>query len=259
MFNAESKEWRVLETYGESPPSLSSAGCAIVSDCVFVFCGYSRSNFYNDRVYRLDLITNIWTKIFPHDALELSLQPAPSGRDKLATLEHRGDVYLFGGYGVLPLLPCDLFEDVFIDPDREQMMDLKVWHNSFIKFDCASYEFSLVKTRGNIPSPRAACSSCKLGNRFYVFGGRHGSFRTSDMYYINLDTFQWTKINSVDPGSPWPEGWRIISLDSNLLTFHYKNRFTTINLSQWNYEKKRMKKHSSRKKWIFAVVGSIFC
>ena len=130
----------------------------------------------------------------------------PLGRDKLAALEYNGDAYLFGGYGVLPLAHLGLFDDVFVDPDREQMMDLKVWHNSFIKFDCASYKFELVRTKGDQPTPRAACSSCKLGNLFYVFGGRLASCRMNDMYVLNLDTFQWKKIEPADSRSKWPEG-----------------------------------------------------
>lgn len=215
-FNAETREWRVVETYGESPPPVSAAGCAIVSDCLFVFCGYSRHNFYNESVYRLDLLTNIWTHVFPQPAINTSLQPSPSGRDKLAALEHNGDAYLFGGYGILPV-HYGLFDEIFVDPDREQMMDLKVWHNSFIKFDCASYKFELIRTRGDQPTPRAACSSCKIGICFYIFGGRLASCRMDDMYVLDLDTFTWKRIEPANSSSDWPEGrsWGVMSPIAN--------------------------------------------
>ena len=207
FYNTETEEWLEELTFGESPPPLSSAACGIVNDCLFVFCGFSRTSHYNDKVYRLHLLTKIWTRVFPtSDGIQYPLQePHPSGRDKLSCFDHDDCLYVFGGYGAVPFGSAELRADTVVDSDREVFMDLKVWHNSLIKFDPHINVFSLVCTRGKAPLPRAACSSCKVGNRFYIFGGRLSTDRMDDMFYLDLNGFVWKRVVK-SPCAVWPEG-----------------------------------------------------
>ena len=215
FYDAESCEWKLEDTYGESPPFLSSAACAILNDCLYVFCGYSKANFYNEKVYRLDLLTKIWARVFPMiDPITSPLtEDHPSGRDKLASFVHEGSIYLFGGYGSIPSFRAELHGDYTIDADREVIMDLKAWFNCLIRFNITEHKFDLVQAVGPLPPPRAACASCKVGNRFFIFGGRLSYERMSDFFFLDMTKLKWTKIERKSENEQWPVGrsWAVLS------------------------------------------------
>ena len=213
------------DTYGESPPSLSSAACAIVNDCIYVFCGYSKANYYNEKAYRLDLLTKIWRRVFPccDQLLYPITEPHPSGRDKLSSFVHQGSIYLFGGYGSVPSFSSELYGHYIMDSDREALMDLKAWFSCLVKFSVETNHFSLVPTKGEQPPPRAACAGCKLGDTFYIFGGRLSNDRMKDFYSLDMKTFTWSRIWRRIDDHEWPNGrsWAVLSpigqLSQNLL------------------------------------------
>ncbi|KYO29224.1 kelch domain-containing protein 2-like [Alligator mississippiensis] len=57
----------------------------------------------------------------------------------------------------------------------------------------SSFSFCLLLLQGKTPSPRAAHACATVGNRGYVFGGRYRDSRMNDLYYLNLDTWEWNE------------------------------------------------------------------
>jgi len=50
------------------------------------------------------------------------------------------------------------------------------------------------KTHGNIPSPRSQHSAAIYGNRMFVVGGTNSDRILNDVYFLDLETMFWTKV-----------------------------------------------------------------
>ncbi|CAB1334890.1 unnamed protein product [Coregonus sp. 'balchen'] len=127
-----------------------------------------------------------------------------------------GVLYLFGGHHArgntnrvfrLPLqtpLLC-----------WEEMKDLKGLAPSCKdKLGCWVHKNSQPVTKGNAPSPRAAHACAKVGNRGYVFGGRYRDYRLNDLYYIDMDSWEWHEMyamGSVPQQGPVGRSWHSLT------------------------------------------------
>ena len=80
--------------------------------------------------------------------------------------------------------------------------------SNLLSFDLIKQEWSVLDATENSPSQRLAHSSCVLGDKLYIFGGRCGvdmedtSF--NDLYEFDSSSNKWTKYNEENNGV-WPE------------------------------------------------------
>lgn len=68
--------------------------------------------------------------------------------------------------------------------------------NTIDIYDIIKSEWNNLETSGDIPTARNNHSSCSIDNFLYIHGGHDGNNWLDNMYYLNLTTFCWKKINS---------------------------------------------------------------
>ena len=117
--NADTFEWRKVETTGPAPQQRANHSSAIIDNELFVFGGWNGSNRLND-IHILDTVTSTWT--CPHVGGTL---PHPRAGMTLTAL--RGRLYLFGGSGS----SSKCFQDLQI-LDRSQMVRKNVVSESTV-------------------------------------------------------------------------------------------------------------------------------
>ena len=64
-----------------------------------------------------------------------------------------------------------------------------------------------VRTQGNAPSPRDGHAAVydAVEERLYIFGGRDSERRRlSDLYYLDINSWAWTKVHTDDGIEPTP-------------------------------------------------------
>jgi len=231
VFNTFTKEWKRQKCSGQYPRA-SSGSCAVVhGHFMYLFAGFTDTRANLNTLYKLDLKTFYWSRAdglsHPIDASDnedtedeeaaqirekrhdpTALNSMPSRRDKLCGWTYENRLYFFGGFG--PRLdgdPTYLKEDgVWVADNSPASQMLRGWNNQLVCFDLETKKWSSVSTRGPRPLPRAAMSSAIIGDRAFIFGGRHESTRRSDMNCVNMKTFEWTGELAPPPESPRPVG-----------------------------------------------------
>jgi len=250
ILNTFTREWKKQNCTGQLP-RVSSGSCAVLhGHHMYLFAGFTDNHENLNSLYKCDLKTFEWSRAdtLPHkeddfdtdtddeDGLQLkkkkgSRDPAippssmPSCRDKLCGWAYENCLYFFGGFG--PRLdgnPTYLREDGIWTPDNSLVSQMiRGWNNQLVRFDLETLKWSSVPTRGPRPLPRAAMSAAIVGDRVYIFGGRHEATRRDDMNCLDMRTLEWTGELVPPPGSPRPSGrsWSSLSPVGDRLLFLY--------------------------------------
>ncbi|XP_013400168.1 kelch domain-containing protein 2-like [Lingula anatina] len=210
----DSWQLRILEPEEDTsincPPGTSGASAVLKGDAVYLFGGHCYAGNTNE-LYRLNLQEFCWEYVHSN-----SLKPSP--RDKLSMWEYGNSLYVFGGFG--PPLEGYLKEHGIWIPD-ESSSSYRGWNNQLLDFDLKTRMWSNPKCSGPVPSPRAAHAATRVGNKVYLFGGRHCSQRLNDLHCLNLDTMTWS--GSLHTGGSIPVGrsWHTFSAVSSTEIFLY--------------------------------------
>ena len=82
-------------------------------------------------------------------------------------------------------------------------------------YNVQTEQWTLTPTTGPPPPGycHGACTS--ICNHLYCFGGWNGSSRINDLYKLNLETFQWSKVYPKNAPSEWPIGKVVCGLVSS--------------------------------------------
>uniref|UniRef100_A0AC34QMA4 Kelch domain-containing protein 2 n=1 Tax=Panagrolaimus sp. JU765 TaxID=591449 RepID=A0AC34QMA4_9BILA len=189
---------------GDVPPQMTASCGLIQGSDLFLFGGNwmkrddhgMRQCSISNNIYKLSLLSGIWTKI----AVENNLVPTP--RDKVCGFVTNNGLYFFGGYGP-SLRNFGVSKTTFLGSSSEFYEDenqgTNSWNNQLLHFDGTGWH--LVKHSGDIPSHRAAAAVTVIPKegKAYLFGGRDSSSRLADFYSLDLKTFVWTKLQSFNP------------------------------------------------------------
>ncbi|KAK7945189.1 hypothetical protein WMY93_000917 [Mugilogobius chulae] len=183
------------ESFEVDAPAERSGHVAVVDrTAMYVWGGY--------KIYRLALRapTLTWEEM-----RELKGTP-PSAKDKLGCWVYRtSEIIYFGGYGYAAHEHRGTFE---YDESSSLVWDSpgRGWNNHVHVLDLETLSWSQPITTGNSPSPRAAHACATVGSRGYVFGGRYKNYRLNDLYYLDLDTWEWHEM-SVPQQGPVGRSW----------------------------------------------------
>ncbi|XP_075874158.1 kelch domain-containing protein 2 isoform X2 [Nelusetta ayraudi] len=200
-YNMVSGAWTKHVAGGNLQTSMSGS-CAVCVDGVLYLFGGHHARGNTNRIYRLPLRASsfVWEEM--KDLKGLS----PSCKDKLGCWVYKNRLIFFGGYGYAAQGPHrgtyeydELSSFGGDSPGRG-------WNNHVHILDLETSTWSQPVTTGNRPLPRAAHACATVGNRGYVFGGRYKDYRLNDLYYINLDTWEWHDI-SVPQHGPVGRSW----------------------------------------------------
>ncbi|KAJ0063299.1 hypothetical protein NL108_015778 [Boleophthalmus pectinirostris] len=200
MYSMETGEWSKHLAGGNLHTSMSGS-CGVCVDGVLYLFGGHHARGNTNRIYRLPLHGPSLTW---EEMRELSGTP-PSAKDKLGCWVYRNKIIYFGGYGYAAHEHRGTFE---YDESSSLVWDSpgRGWNNHVHVLDLETLSWSQPVTTGNCPSPRAAHACATVGNRGYVFGGRYKNYRLNDLYYLDLDTWQWHEM-SVPQGGPVGRSW----------------------------------------------------
>ncbi|CAB1330590.1 unnamed protein product, partial [Coregonus sp. 'balchen'] len=176
IYNMETERWKKQMTEGNLHASMSGS-CGVCVDGVLYLFGGHHTRGNTNRVFRLPLQTPVlcWEEMKDLKGL------APSCKDKLGCWVHKNRLVFFGGYGYVA----------------------QGAHRGTFEYDETSF-------MGNTPSPRAAHACAKVGNRGYVFGGRYRDYRLNDMYYIDMDSWEWHEM-SIPQQGPVGRSWHSLT------------------------------------------------
>lgn len=209
-YNMESGLWTKHVAGGNLHTSMSGS-CGVCVDGVLYLFGGHHARGNTNRIYRLPLRAPslVWEEMRDLKGLP------PSCKDKLGCWVWRNRLIFFGGYGYAAQgHHRGTFE---YDESSSFMWDNpgRGWNNHIHILDLETSTWSQPITTGNTPSPRAAHACATVGNRGYVFGGRYKNYRLNDLYYIDLDTWEWHEM-SVPQQGPVGRSWHSftpVSLD----------------------------------------------
>jgi dynein heavy chain len=102
-------------------------------------------------------------------------------------------MYVFGGYG----------GDGYA---RRDFNDLHV-------LDCYSWEWIALETTGDVPPPRSGHQAVAVGTDLYVFGGWNSVEEFDDMYVLDTELLEWTKLHEASgPSSFGAPRWNFSAL-----------------------------------------------
>ncbi|KAG5265532.1 hypothetical protein AALO_G00243520 [Alosa alosa] len=201
IYSMETERWKMQETEGELPASMSGS-CGVCVDGILYLFGGHHTNGNTNLVYRLPLRSPVlrWEKVANLKGL------APTCKDKLGCWVYKNSLVYFGGYGYFAQ---EGHRGTFEFDETSIIMGNHIargWNNHIHILDLETLTWSQPVTKGNSPSPRAAHACATVGNRGYVFGGRYMNYRLNDLYYINLDTWEWSEM-SVPQNGPVGRSW----------------------------------------------------
>uniref|UniRef100_A0A3Q2QW36 Kelch domain containing 10 n=1 Tax=Fundulus heteroclitus TaxID=8078 RepID=A0A3Q2QW36_FUNHE len=174
--NVQYRRWNLLNCKGKKPNKIYGQAMVIINDYLYVFGG-TTGYLYSTDLHRLDLSTREWVHLKPKNApLDL---PDERYRHELA---HDGQrIYILGGGTSWMSYPLDKI--------HAYNLETNYW------------EEIVTRPHENIGYPAARrCHSCvQVKDDVFICGGYNGELILSDLWKINLQTFQWMKLPGVMP------------------------------------------------------------
>jgi len=172
-FNPESRFETVEVT---TPPSARSGHSAVMhNDCMYIFGGWDGKTSFGD-MHQFNFVTNSWAEIPKQEF-------TPSPRRTHVAFVNRDKMFIFGGFD--ESRPAESFNELF-------------------SFDFVEKKWSLVSCKGDLPSGRSRCGQFLWKNFLYILGGWDRVRHFTDLYRLNLDTFEWedcqTNLSSLSSG-----------------------------------------------------------
>ncbi|XP_069671487.1 kelch domain-containing protein 2-like isoform X2 [Periplaneta americana] len=233
IYDCLSELWERVLTKGDIPPRNSGSCGVLHEDCLYIFGGFhgqtepGSMDGNSNQLFRLHLCTMTWEWLHPTGE-----QPTPC--DKLAGWVYNNKLYFFGGFGPQPDFGAP-FQHV-VDPSTELSGWPRGWNNQLVVYNPATDEWEWPRTRGTIPSPRAAHAADITGHKVFVFGGRIGNTRNNDLHCLDLDKMRWSG-NLTRPFELNPEGrsWHSFTFitESRAVLYGGLNQFNTVLSDCW--------------------------
>ncbi|XP_048455604.1 kelch domain-containing protein 2 isoform X3 [Rhincodon typus] len=211
IYSMETGRWKKKYTEGDVPQSMSGSCAACVDGVLYLFGGHHvRGN--TNEFYILKLGTK--DKILHWERIKDFKGVPPSPKDKLGCWVYKNKLIFFGGYGYQPRGQYHgSFE--FDESSFWNASHPRGWNNHVHFIDLETFTWYQPITKGKAPSPRAAHACATIGNRGYVFGGRYQDARTNDLYYLDLDTWEWNEVVQSPDQIPVGRSWHSLTTISN--------------------------------------------
>jgi hypothetical protein len=180
--NLENFEISRMETKGITPSERLYHCSTVENKKLYIFGGETNDDVHLNDLHSLDLETFEWKEIFPKFDIK------PKGRRYASTVSKNNMIYLFGGRN-----------------DENRMNDM--W-----QFNLLNEEWSLIKSKGEIPQPMTAFSCVIQGYSIFYFGGNNG-ISLNSLYEFYIPTSEWRFIKTCGV-SPSPRYWHTSCLSS---------------------------------------------
>eukprot|EP01134_Creolimax_fragrantissima_P004842 CFRG4842T1 len=167
-YNLDSATWSVIDTFGDVPGGFRSGSVALVyKRTIYIFGGHCVTDSYLNTLYAFNVDTCAWKLVEAKGV-------TPNPRDKHAGVVFGDKLYFFGGWG-------------------RDLKGSQSWSDELWEYDITRNTWTLVKTKGPTPSPRAAHTMTLVNDGMaYLIGGRSKEGRTNEVHRINLYDMTWS-------------------------------------------------------------------
>ncbi|XP_008409657.1 kelch domain-containing protein 10-like [Poecilia reticulata] len=174
--NVQYRRWNLLNCKGKKPNKIYGQAMVIINGYLYVFGG-TTGYLYSTDLHRLDLSTREWTHLKPKNApLDL---PDERYRHELAQDGQR--IYILGGGTSWMSYPLDKI--------HAYNLETNYWEEIVTK----------PHEKAGYPAARRCHSCVQVKDDVFICGGYNGELILSDLWKINLQTFQWTKLPAMMP------------------------------------------------------------
>ncbi|KAK8573501.1 hypothetical protein V6N13_009591 [Hibiscus sabdariffa] len=171
-FDRETGTWSILKTYGKAPVSRGGQSVTLVGSTLVIFGGQDAKRTLLNDLHILDLETMTWD-----DFDAVGVPPSPRS-DHAAAVHAERYLLIFGGGS-----HAACFNDLHV-------LDLQVM------------EWSRPTQQGEIPTPRAGHAGVTVGENWFIVGGGDNKSGASETVVLNMSTFVWSVVTSVEGRVP---------------------------------------------------------
>lgn len=177
--------WVLPAVTGRRPFSRYQHAAAVLGNKMVVVGGNSNGRYLSD-VQVLDLTKMQWAKVEPSDSSEEQLPPC-------------------AGHAVLVQDSTSVFMVAGLTKDKAEKVVVRV-------YDVSQNTWTVVKTRGQVPSARGGCSAVLAGGAIWLFGGEDMKRRLqNDVYMLDLSTMVWEAVET-SGAAPGPRSDHVAAL-----------------------------------------------
>uniref|UniRef100_A0A8D0B5A2 Kelch domain-containing protein 10 n=1 Tax=Sander lucioperca TaxID=283035 RepID=A0A8D0B5A2_SANLU len=174
--NVKYKRWSLLNCRGKKPNRIYGQAMVIINGFLYVFGG-TTGYIYSTDLHRLDLTTREWIHLKPNNPPDDL--PEERYRHEIA---HDGQrIYILGGGTSWTSYPLDKIHAYNLETNSWEELTTK-------PHDKIGY-----------PAPRRCHSCVQIRNDVFICGGYNGELILADLWKINLQTFQWSKLPAMMP------------------------------------------------------------
>ncbi|XP_048466171.1 kelch domain-containing protein 10 isoform X2 [Rhincodon typus] len=174
--NINYKRWALLNCRGKKPNRIYGQAMVIINGYLYIFGG-TTGYVYNTDLHRLDLTAREWIQLKPNNPP--SDLPEERYRHEIA---HDGQrIYILGGGTSWTTYPLDKIHAYNLETNTWEEMQTKP------------------QDRTGFPAARRCHSCVQIGHDVYVCGGYNGEIILGDLWKLNLQTLQWTKLPAEMP------------------------------------------------------------
>jgi N-acetylneuraminic acid mutarotase len=172
----DEKRWVQPTTKGDIPSPRTQCSASLIGTKIWFFGGdlLYPNIFFND-LFEFDTETFRWRKWFPSGDI-----PMPRVGHSASVFEKK--IYFWGGHS---------------EPEGDSFGAQKF--NDLYVLDTEKMEFTLLRQKGSVPSPRAWHSAQMSDNtqtmngKIYIFGGTANGETFNDVYALDIKTLTWKK------------------------------------------------------------------
>ncbi|XP_068162315.1 kelch domain-containing protein 1-like [Antennarius striatus] len=198
--NLDSMTWERREIFGKKIPELSGFSGSYVNGTLYIFGGCDPFG-YTNKMFSLDLRQQpyVWKRVTDAKGT------LPFPRNKHSCWVHRDRLIYFGGYGCKTMLQNTsslsfIVEEMSWKSIGNSSFMCWGWNNDTHVFDTRTATWSVPKTQGPVPSPRACHASTVVDNKGYICGGLN--LAELDMFCLDFETWTWTQFDISEISAP---------------------------------------------------------
>lgn len=199
----------LVKCSGDLPPKRSSHASFIYDHNLYVFGGFTRSNFLND-FYKLDLSNFEWQIIRAHNP--------PHPRCGHSINVYQTKVIVYGSFE-----PLD---------------------ESVYEFDLVEQQWKKLKVLSETPLARAFHSAVVYGDEVYIYGGEMNNKILGDFWALNLKHYRWRSVVTEGESPNHRSGHSAVVYENKMILFggHTDQYGDTSDLYEYNFETYKWRK-----------------
>uniref|UniRef100_A0A3B4BU59 Kelch domain-containing protein 10 n=1 Tax=Pygocentrus nattereri TaxID=42514 RepID=A0A3B4BU59_PYGNA len=202
--NVKYKRWSLLNCRGKKPNRIYGQAMAIINGFLYVFGG-TTGYIYSTDLHRLDLTTREWIHLKPNNPPDDL--PEERYRHEIA---HDGQrIYILGGgtsWTSYPLdkihaynLETNSWEEITTKPHERIGYPAPRRCHSCVQIKNGKAQFSNIDLNLLVMFWTYIDRSPFSSSDVFICGGYNGELILADLWKINLQTFQWTRLPAVMP------------------------------------------------------------